>query len=180
MPILEITAVEKQGKDGRMRKSRSQVTVKASGLVYMDPDYEAYTKFVKKCAMEAGIVKYQNCRVEIIVHIPVKCTDHVKKKNVASERRDRPDSDNVPKAIMDGLKGVAYEDDKDAPAHSVVPAWEPPESSWLIEVVIYEEHWTKYLSPEIRAWASEKGVEFEGFQVEPEKITGRSQLDLLA
>jgi hypothetical protein len=146
----------------------------------MDPDYEAYTKLVKKCATEAEIVKYANCRVEIIVHIPVKCTDHVKKRNVASERRDRPDSDNVPKAIMDGLKGVAYEDDKDAPAHSVVPAWEPPECSWWIEVVIHEEHWTKYLSSDLIAWASQKGVEFEGYQVEAEKITGRDMFERLA
>lgn len=167
MVQLSIEKPKKLDKRGREREVRNQVTITGTAMPFMDTDYKKYVAFIRDCAIEVGIEKYERCRVEIFVHMPMLGTSYKTKRNYVSERKDRSDIDNH-KAVMDALTGIAYEDDAhvlSAPPHTV---FEAPGSDWWVEVFITEMHWTECISDDARKWCQD-----HNFYIPTEETNGQ-------
>ena len=154
-----VEKVMKIGKGGRQYASRSElvVKVKADSIEFPDPAYKEYMDYVTICARASNLELYERARLIVKIYIPMNVTDFVKKQNVVSEPLDRSDVDNM-KAIMDGLKGIAFADDKHVMAYGPYFVPHIPHSERFTEVTIEDIHWTDLISPEAREWCREHNV----------------------
>jgi len=73
----------------------------ARGVVYRDPRYRAYVELVAAYARQAMRGRAP-LRGEVTVGI----------RAVFTDRRSLPDADAIPKAVLDGLTGVVWLDDR--------------------------------------------------------------------
>jgi Holliday junction resolvase RusA-like endonuclease len=157
--IITAERRKKTAKSGREYTCLSEMDIVAKITEHKAPEYEAYLNLVAQCAKKAGIEKYSRPRIVIEIHVPMLITKYKTKQNVVTPRKDHSDVDNM-KAIMDGLRGIAYEDD------NVVCDERPlilndipePDGHWFTRVIIAETDWREYIAPEARAWCTENNV----------------------
>jgi Holliday junction resolvase RusA-like endonuclease len=156
--ILEAVRPKKTSpKSGREYTALGEYQITSKLIESKDPDYEIYMQLVSKCARDAGIVMYERCHVRIEIHTPMLVTAHKTKQNVVSEPLVVPDVDNM-KAIMDGLKGIAFADDKHVIHEEPLRISDVPKSDRFTLVIITETSWTDYISPEAREWCELNNV----------------------
>lgn len=98
-----------QGK-GRPRFSRR------SGTVYTPKKTMEYEEKIRKAYLEAGGKKYSSPIVVIVnayFLVPASWSKSIRRSALNGVfRPGRPDIDNILKAVMDALNGIAYLDDK--------------------------------------------------------------------
>lgn len=112
----------------------------ANGHMFTPSRTREYEEEVKKCYVEAGGEKAEgNAPIQISVHCffkPPKSASKAKKKMMLDwdiVPTVKPDIDNVLKIVMDGLNGVAYEDDKQVISCSCYKAYKDEE---CVEVIV--------------------------------------------
>lgn len=88
-----------------------------TGRAYTPNKTGAYERLVALCYKQAGGKLLDGAiRIDIKAYYPI-AKSHTKKNKAAMESGEikatiKPDIDNVAKAVLDGLNGVAFEDDK--------------------------------------------------------------------
>lgn len=88
-----------------------------TGRTYTPSKTGAYEKFIALCYRQAGGKLLDGAiRIDIKAYYPI-AKSHTKKNKAAMESGEikatiKPDIDNVAKAVLDGLNGIAFEDDK--------------------------------------------------------------------
>lgn len=87
---------------GKRRKGKKQA--------YEMPEDTAYKKAIAKAYREAANGVFFTGEVSMIIHVYRKMPKS--KRGVFEPDIYKPDIDNIAKAVMDALNGVAYEDDK--------------------------------------------------------------------
>jgi len=88
----------------------------AKGRAYTDTKTANYEALVGWYARDAGVQKISGA-VGIVVSGYWGCPKHKERKGVpytGGWKTSRPDGDNLLKAVLDGLNGIAYEDDAQA------------------------------------------------------------------
>ena len=92
-----------------------------SGIVYTPKETLVYENYVKMCysdyANQFGWLPYENqvrAEIEVLVAVPKSDSKTKKKAKIEGMIRPavKPDCDNLAKAILDSLNGLAYRDDK--------------------------------------------------------------------
>lgn len=99
---------------GRPRFARRGAHV----TTYTDDQTASYENLVRLAYVQAGGTLHAGVEVEVNIHamfpIPKSFSKAKREKAIAWEiaPQTKPDLDNVCKAVLDGLNGVAYADDK--------------------------------------------------------------------
>ena len=88
-----------------------------TGRTYTPSKTGAYEKFIALCYRQAGGKLLDGAiRIDIKAYYPI-AKSHTKKNKAAMESGEikatiKPDVDNVAKAVLDALNGLAFDDDK--------------------------------------------------------------------
>ena len=88
-----------------------------TGRTYTPSKTGAYEKFIALCYRQAGGKLLDGAiRIDIKAYYPI-AKSHTKKNKAATESGEikatiKLDIDNVAKAVLDGLNGIAFDDDK--------------------------------------------------------------------
>ena len=88
-----------------------------TGRTYTPSKTGAYEKLIALCFKQAGGKKLDGAiRIDIKAYYPI-AKSHTKKNKAAMESGEikatiKPDVDNVAKAVLDALNGLAFDDDK--------------------------------------------------------------------
>ena len=101
---------------GKMRPRAFALPAKKGGKthvrVYDPKENQQFESLVKMEAHQAGVQLLDRCIIGIRVVLPVRVTPRKTMDDKIHEPLKRPDIDNIIKAVMDGLNGIAYKDDK--------------------------------------------------------------------
>lgn len=112
----------------------------ASGCMYTPLETKQYENYIAHCFKIAGGKKIEgavNLTITMLFAIPknTKKADRELCKFNEILPTKKPDIDNCLKAVMDGLNGVAYEDDKQVTKNYVEKRWTTGIERLEIEVV---------------------------------------------
>lgn len=99
-----------------------------SGCMYTPPETKRYENYIAHCFRISGGQKIEGAvklNITMLFAIPksMKKADKELCKFNEILPQKKPDVDNCLKAVMDGLNGVAYEDDKQVTSGNVVKRW---------------------------------------------------------
>lgn len=97
--------------EGRVRACPRPKVARATGAAYMPKWYRPYLEKLGWAYRAAGGIHYGDRPVRVTVDV-MRALPASRPKRVESEPDDvKPDLDNVVKAVLDALNGVAYDDD---------------------------------------------------------------------
>lgn len=98
---------------------------KKSGKTYTPANTEHFEKLVAECYKARGERSYMHGEplfVSMVFYFAIPKSYSKKRREAILEGREqytkRPDLDNLVKSILDGLNGVAYEDDRQVVGHA--------------------------------------------------------------
>lgn len=119
-------------------KQRPRLT--KSGIVYTPSETTRYEKSVKAAYLIAGgrkITGPVKVTVWAFMKIPESKSAKAREQMRGEYATKKPDIDNILKIILDGLNGVAYDDDKQVVQATVYKGYRPePSVSVDVEAVI--------------------------------------------
>ena len=110
-------------------KQRPRLT--KSGIVYTPSETTHYEKSVKACYLMAGGCKIHGpvkVTVWAFLKIPPSKSAKAREAMRGTPATKKPDIDNILKIILDGLNGVAYDDDKQVVQATVYKGYRPEPS----------------------------------------------------
>ena len=108
-------------------KARPRVT--KAGHAYTPQKTRDYEKLVRACyESQIGTIKFVGRKpLEVLIEaefpIPKSASKKKQAEMVDTYHVNKPDADNLAKSILDGLVGVAIEDDSAVSVHTVVKTW---------------------------------------------------------
>ena len=108
-------------------KARPRVT--KSGHAYTPQKTKDYERLVRECYLsQVGEIKFVGKRpLEVLIEaefpIPKSASKKKQAEMVETYHVNKPDADNLAKSILDGLVGVAIEDDSAVSVLTVVKTW---------------------------------------------------------
>lgn len=115
------------------------------GFTYTPTKTRQYMNFVKECAIKAGAQPLEDpCSMTIYAFFPIP-DSYTKSKTLACLDKlyfytKKPDTDNISK-IKDALKDVAFKDDAQVFAETVMKEYDP--NPRLEIVITYHEQWKR-------------------------------------
>ena len=119
-----------------------------TGRIYKDKKTMDYEALVQSCCMEecptrkAGYLGYVGITMTCFYPIP-KSTSKAKRKKMLGREicpSVKPDVDNVSKAILDALNGVAYRDDKQVIELDISKRYANPDAAGVCVSVYYLDY----------------------------------------
>lgn len=129
-----------------MKKDRWGQETNMPVTITKNPDETLnYQALVKQIAAEKIDTMLDRCRVFIIVGIPVRMKTFKTKPDRYEEPLVRPDLDNVVKAILDALQGIAFKNDKHVMQVGAKYGLMHPEARPSTQVFIWEVVWNDFM-----------------------------------
>ena len=91
-----------------------------NGHTYMPREYTSYKERIADAYKAAGGADYGQCSVAVTIDIMRELPGSRPKRVQSEADTYKPDVDNVAKAVLDALNGVAYKDDSQVVSLSVL------------------------------------------------------------
>lgn len=132
--------------DVKVRGKARPRFVKKTGHVMTDPNYKTYEAIVRRAAVENTLAPLEGpLRLDVIAHFPMAQSWSSKKKLdfLGEPHTQKPDGDNILKAVADALNGVCYQDDKQLSFMVCDKVWTRARQGLLITVYPHTETWRK-------------------------------------